>query len=129
MASGTVGGATWELRGTVDGARVIRVRDRDGYVDVAAPIAGLWATRLESWGYADAAAAVIAGRAAYLATPEGQAGVIVARLACAGCDHVGQVGDEINVYPLPVGDTPLCLDCGPDENRAELAAVRLEVGS
>ena len=124
MGNGSVGGATWELRG-----RTIRVRDRAGYVDVAAPIAGLWATRLASWGYADAAAAVIAGRAAYLATPEGRAGVIVARLACDGCGHVGQVGDEINVHRLPVGDTPLCLACGPEENRAELAAMAAEVGA
>jgi hypothetical protein len=124
MLRGSVEGATWELRG-----RTIRVRDRAGYVDVAAPIAGLWATRLASWGYTDAAAAVMAGRAAYLATPEGRDGVIVARLACAGCGHVGQVGDEINVHRLPVGDTALCLACGPEGNYGELAAMAAEVGA
>ena len=124
MLRGTVDGASWELHGAW-----IRVRDRYGHVDLRAPIAGLWAGDLARDGRTDAAAAVWAAKAAYLGTAEGLAGVIVATLACAGCGDVGQVGDVIDVYPLPVGDTPLCLECGPDENRAELAAVRAEVGS
>lgn len=44
-------------------------------------------------------------------------------IACAGC---GEHEDDVNYYPLPIGDVPLCVNCGPDEADAlaELAAAK-----
>lgn len=42
---------------------------------------------------------------------------------CEGCHEEGYLGDEVHYYDLPTTEdvlTPLCLDCGPEENYGEL---------
>jgi hypothetical protein len=41
---------------------------------------------------------------------------------CDACGAFGIFDDEVNFFELPEGvDVNLCLDCGPEENYAELA--------
>lgn len=39
---------------------------------------------------------------------------------CDGCGEEAILGDELFFYDLPVGMSALCLDCGPEENYADL---------
>lgn len=42
-------------------------------------------------------------------------------VSCEGCGEGGFIlADEVFLYDLPTGLTPLCLDCGPEENYADL---------
>lgn len=41
-------------------------------------------------------------------------------VACEGCGEQGILADEVFFYDLPTGISALCLDCGPEENYAEL---------
>lgn len=43
---------------------------------------------------------------------------------CEACGTFGIFDDEIHIYELPIQNPPfsqLCLDCGPEENYAQLA--------
>lgn len=44
-------------------------------------------------------------------------------LECLGCGESGILSDEILYYDLPTTEdvlTPLCLNCGPEENYEDL---------
>lgn len=45
-------------------------------------------------------------------------------VSCDGCGEDGFIlADEVFLYDLPTGLTPLCLNCGPEENYAELLSA------
>jgi hypothetical protein len=45
-------------------------------------------------------------------------------VSCEGCDEGGFIlADEVFLYDLPIGLIPLCLNCGPEENYAELLSA------
>lgn len=96
---------------------------------LSARAAGLLSNLFRDRGATELADLLWAARAEWADTPEGRASVIVEQPVwgrdagaglCAGCD-TDCGSDERHYYALPhTGTVPLCLDCGPEENRSNL---------